>query len=268
MAFIRRNRVWLAPSTIVALGVALILWIAVGAPNRSDASPPPGALANQTTWAPLDSVAAGQIDRLRRDAGLDDDALIALNLTSVQLENWLGSIRTWYEANSEQFAARRQALADVRGMIVLHQGAISRGEDARTQLEAARAQLLQLQSDFDTFVNGCASNRRSELTESQQTLMDRMRQQRDLPIPYRVLSLTPEQRSALQAALQRYAQRCTTLRADDAREEARVALDREISAAIGAANVQLLDSLRQYVGVSADRLVAALGTVFPVEDES
>src|SRR5262245_55602172 len=128
MAAVRRNAPWLAPLALLLL-MGVIGWRGFRGQIPQASAAVAAAAAQHQTYPALDPTAAYQIDRLRKDAGLDDDVLGVLNLDSATLVNVLASVRSWYESNAVQLDARQRGLAEQREMVRALHSRIQMGED-------------------------------------------------------------------------------------------------------------------------------------------
>lgn len=264
MAAIRQNARWLS-ATGLLLGAAFVVWWWV-LPRPATGEPPAAAAAALPllqTYEPLDAVAAGQIDELRRENALDDDTLAALDLSSSELETVLASARTWYETNVAKWVSRRSAVADQRALIRKFLSDINNGIDRSAELSAARQQLPLLEADREALAVLLRQTTGAGLSQGQRTLADGMRARRSSPMPYRVLTLTAEQDRALRRALNRYRQRISVTRSAQTRSTIRADFDQELAAGIGAVNLQTLATLRTYRGSASERVTAAVQLVLP-----
>lgn len=257
MAVIRRS-----PGLFGGLGVLVIVlvfgWLLWPHPQASSAEQ--GYLA-------LDAVTAGRIEVLRADAGLDDDALAALDLTPAQLESALAALRSGYEANSSTWIARWSALADQRARVRLLESAINRGQDESSALAAARQGLAQLEAEYQSAVAGLRTTALASASEPQQLLAQRMAAQRAVPMPLRVLELSAGQQTELSAASCRYHQRLALARTSEARALIESEYHQQLESILGTPAMQTLTGLGERLGPASERVVAALRTVLPIGGE-
>jgi len=253
MAVIRRHpRLFGGLSlTLALLALVWLLW-----PHVPPAQADPG-------YDPLDPVKAARVHALRRALALDNDVLACLDLESPQLESLLAQLRSWYETNSTDLAQRQAAVADQRARVRQLESAVNMGEDRVAELTAARQQLATLEAQYATYLAGVRQSLIGGLPAPSQALVARMDAARELPMPFRVLALTPEQLQACQAARTRYQQRLTVARTNDQRVSAQAAYEQDLEAAIGTQNLQTLAALKNYLGPASERVVAALNLVLP-----
>lgn len=119
--------------------IGILVWYSSIATPPAHATPAAAAALRLPPPELLDPVTAGEIDALRRDTGLSNEALDVLNLNDpVTL---LSDMKTWYDSNREELATRRKAIADLQGAIRLHRSAIACGQDESEALNTARTQL-------------------------------------------------------------------------------------------------------------------------------
>jgi hypothetical protein len=258
MAVVRRNAGWLSAAVLVLCAAVAGWWLL---------TPRPAPAMVQEGYTPLDAVAAGHIDALRRENGLDDDTLAALDATAAQLESVLAESRDWYDGNKTDLLTHWSGLADQRALIRRYQSEVAMGTDRASELASARQQLAQLEASYATFVAGLRQAAWVDLSDSQETLAEHMRARRDVPMPFRVLELSAAQDAGWQRARTRYLQRLAVTREAADRATIRAQYAQELETAIGSANLQNLASLRSYLGPASQRVVAAVQTVLPVESE-
>lgn len=258
MAVIRRN-----PELFSGLAIAVVLTLAAGWLLW----PSPEPTLAQEGHQPLDAVAAGQVDILRQDAGLDDNVLAALDLTDVQLETVLAELRDWYDTNSATLISAWSALGDQRARVRLLESAIAMGENRATALANARQQLVTLETQYETLLAGLRTAAWGEVGASQRALAQRMHAQQTLPMPFRVLDLSAGQQENLHRLLARHHQRLAVTRDPQQRAAVQRQYRQELERVIGASGMQTLAALDQYLGASSQRVVAAVQTVLPLRPE-
>jgi hypothetical protein len=259
MAVLRRNTGWLSLAGILVCALAVGGWVL----SRSA----PAAVAMQQSYQPLDAVSASQIEALRRENGLDDDALAAIDASAQQLEALLVAVRSWHETNAAVWFQKRSAVADQRALIRQLRSAINMGRDRTAELAAAIRQLTQLEADYESSVAGLRLAAAVGLSPNQQALAERMRLRRSISMPFRVLGLNGAQDRALRQARSRYHQRLAVTRDTQQRATIREEYEQELESALGTANLQWLNTLRGYLGPASERVVAAVQTVLAVEPQ-
>jgi hypothetical protein len=258
MAVLRRNAGRVSVGVLVVCAL-LAAWWAL--------SPHPPRAVAEGRYDALDAVAAAQVDLLRRENGLDDDALAAMNLNDGQLEVVLAAARAWYETNVSALVAKWSGIADQRALIRHYRSQINMGQDMSNELEAAERQLAQLESAYETFVSGLRRTALAGLSDSQQAMSEHMRLRRELPMPFRVLDLSEAQDTGWQQARTRYLQRLAVTRDAQTRATIRGQYARHLETALGSGNMQTLATLRGYLGAASGRVVAVVQLVLPVETE-
>lgn len=251
MAAIRQNAGWL--SVVAVCGVVLASW-------RFGVLP---AVSAQQTYTPLDDATQSSVDDLRRTAGLDNDALAALNLTEDQLEGMLAAVRTWHESTVATLRERRSALADARAAVRIEQSAVDNGQQRAEHLFRAKSQRTTAQASYDQLLTDLHAQAVSGLTPGEVALLFRLQANRVVQMPFRVLELSEEESGALQQALFKYGQRMATIRDEEERAAARIAFQSELASAIGAQNVATINGLGSYVPAASLRVTTALTEVLP-----
>lgn len=259
MAVVRRNAGWFSVAGVLLCLIAGGWWL-------WSVDPAP-AMSQQGGYTPLDEAAAGHIEFLRRENGLDNDVLASLNLDAEELETLLAAVRDWYETNSAQFVTRYAALADKHALIRNYRSQIGMGVDCSSELATAQQELAQLETSYETLVAGLRRAALAELSNSQQALAEHMRSRRDVPMPFRVLDLNAAQDDGWQRARRHYLQQLCATRDANARATFSSAYDQELATALGTQNLQNLGSLSGYLGAASVRVVTAVQTVLPVDDE-
>ena len=257
MAVIRRNpRMTVLVFTMLAVVIAG--WLIWPGPQPALAGPP---------YTPIDAVTAARIDVLCDGAGLDDDVLACLNLTSEQLATVLDGVRTWYETYEADWLTAHTAVEQQRAVVRHLEAAHVHDGAADGALTTARQELDQRETALDTQLAGLRSTVGTTLSAGQITLWERMRSRTQVAMPYRILALTSAQDRARVGATRRYVQRLKTVEDEDQRAAVEATYAQELETAIGTENLQLLASLRGYRGVASEALVLALNEVFPLEEE-
>ena len=256
MAALRRHPYALGSVCAGAL-VCLALW---------SASPASLLFYWNEGYTPLDPQAASDIQTLRTDAGLDDNALAIANLSDAQAEAVLAAVRAWYESNLAGWRERNAAIAAQRGLIAVYGAEISNGTDRRSDYVAAERALATARSDYETQLAVLRQTALASITEGQRSAIETVRAGRSLPMPYCALGLDETQKLALVAASTRYQQRL--LGADaEGRQSIESDYAGELRSAIGSANIEALNNLRSYLTPASERVVTAVQKVLPVASE-
>lgn len=256
MPVIRSNAAWLSAVAVCSIAVVASLRLATLP-----------AVSAQQTYAPLDDATQASIRDLRRAAGLDNDALAALNLTQNQLEHMLAAVRTWHESTFATLQERRSALADARAAVRIERSAVDSGQQRAEQLAQAKSQLITAQTSYDQLLADIREQAADDLAPTELALLSRFYANRAMQMPYRVLDLTAVELGALQQALFKYGQRVATARGDEARAQALEAFRSELASAIGAQNVATISGLGSYLPDASSRVTSALAQVFPTQVE-
>jgi hypothetical protein len=256
MAAIRRNP-GITVFVCLSLTAALVAWLAWPSPAPAWAG---------SGYTALDAVTADRIAVLRQDVGLDDDALACADLSAAQLEGTLAALRTWYAAEQADWLAASAAVADRRAVIRRLESAIANGQAEASALNAARQELTQAQAAYETLLAGLRTAATAGLSDSQRTVLNQMRTHRAVCMPFRILDISAEQQAGLARVLADYHQRLALVRNASAQAALAAEHAQAVADAIGADNVTLLAALAAYRGAAAERVVAALHLVLPVEN--
>lgn len=256
MAVIRRNPAafLLVGSVGLAVLAGLLVW----------PDPPPAAA--DPAYEVLAPATAHRVTALRSAAGLDDDALAALNLSAEQLYTLLGEVRDWYDTDGAEAWAARAAVVDQEARIRQLRTALHLGADARAALTAAQQTLAQLEAAYANELAGLRASVAGTLSPSQSALLDHLRAHDDVPMPFRILGLTSAQQAALSQARADYLQQRALARDDEARTEAADTYRQALAGALGPEHLQTLAAFAAYRAGAAARVVAALNEVLPVQE--
>ena len=259
MAIVRGNA-RLVGGFLAILFMGLMAWWVANAIPESQATlaflPPEPA-------QPLTRLDAARLNELRQDVGLTDDALGVLDFSDVQLDGVLTDLREWYFSNEEQLAAARSAVADAQASIRVLKSRLSTGDPAEglaEQLATSKTTLATATAAYETLITTARTSVMGNESPQQLALLERMRNFRETPMPFRALDLTVEQRRALTAALNAYGQRVS------------VAGNQEVpgvdwAAIVGAQNFQQMGAINAVRGPASHRVVAALTRNLPVEPD-
>jgi len=269
MALVRRRPILSSSVLLIICAVA-----ALGAARAVHVWPfaPAGLLApiplpyDPEEYEALDPVAATQIAELRIAAGLDDDALAACNLSDSELETVLAGVRTWFELNVSSWITNTSSVADKRALIRGCDSDIANGIDKSGVRAETIAQLDSAKTDRESLLTSLRSAVLNGFSEGVRGLIDLMRAQPDAPMPYRVLSLTSEQKDKIGQARSRYGQRCAATNDAGELAEIQTDFDTEIATILGQNNVTTLENMATYRGPASERVVAAVKKVLPVAE--
>jgi len=265
MAFARRNAGWITVAALLGgvglVGASWIAWRWLPARPAMLAALPP------QSYTPLDEMSFGEVQQLRRDLHLDDDALGCMNLTATQLETLVAGLRNWYETNAADLRARRAALADQRALVRHHESEIKMGRGDVASLTDARGQLAVLEAAHASYLAGVETQVLASLSDAQRTQFDIAKANATMPMPLRALNLTAGQADAVRAARARYFRSIGVQRDPELLAAIKADYEQAVANAVGAANAQQLDTLRGILGPASVRVVSALNLVLPEEDE-
>jgi hypothetical protein len=226
--------------------------------------PRPTAQAQGGPYAPLRPDAAAQLQALRNAAALDDDALITLNADPTQLEHLLSSLRQWAETHDADWRAASSAVADAQARIRLLVAAQNIGQDRTADLAAAQQQLAPLQTQLDTLLQQARTACLAGLSNDQLAQLEHLRSQPNLPMTFRLLTLTPDQQQALSQLNTDYNQQIALVRDPQARGALADAYNRQLADLIGPTNAQTLSTFNAFAGPASERVVTTLNLVLPV----
>lgn len=255
MAILRRNAPWFG-LVLFLCTVGLIGWWVYSPIPQTQALV---AFAPFEPATPLARLDAARLEQLRRDVGLDDDTLGALGLSDAELDSVLSGLRGWYEQHAAALDTARSATADAHARIRSIRSKMDTGGDTAAltqQLTAARTELATAQSAYETLLTGVRSSVVGAGATERLSLINRMRSQKEMPMPYRALALSAEQRKNLRKALNAQAQRAGG---------AGPAVDWDV--VLGAGSAQQMASINATRGPASSRVVAALKRNLPVEAE-
>lgn len=261
MAAIRRSAPWLGLGTLFPACVT-ILWM--GGPAHSAPAAMRAALFVFDDYAPLDEVAAFRIEQLRNDAGLDDDALAAANLSSQQLEAVLAALRSWYEGNTAGFVSATSAITDQRALLRECQSAVQSGRTPPAEIATVNLALAQATASYTATLSGLRANVLAGLSEGQRAVADRTFANKGQSLPQRVMSLSQEQRTNLRRIEASFRQRIAVLAGSD-RDQAQSDYGTAMASAMGQDNATLASALAGYRGGAAARVLAAVQKVLPTD---
>lgn len=265
MAVIRRH-----PGIFSSVGfcllVGVIVFLNLGRHGISTAAarvaddPPPG---NPPAYSVVGPVEAGDVARLRTETALDNESLAALNLSGDAATAVLAGIRSWYETNVASWQAKASAVADQQGLLRAYEGAVARGAQTELDPNAIRQALTAAQSDYATTLGGLRQAALGGLNENQHSLADLMYARKGVSMPYRAVSLTGDQDTALRKLRQRCAQQIDNAASTEAKQAAAQQFGDSLPSTIGSGNCDALSQMASYMGGASERLVNAEATVFP-----
>lgn len=227
--------------------VAVVLLTAIAVPAIWTAWPGGAGAATAATTAEQTSFASFSdaqraalrqqwlaVDRLRRQAGLGDEALRPMDLTATQCEALYTVAWTWQQQNGptlEALEARVAAgsAADAAG----HQAWIDAMVQRRQLLEGLRQALL------------------AQLPVEAQAVAQAIDENAGVPAPYSRLRLTPEQRAQLREELYTQAFRLGAARTAEERQQVTADHQRRLQGLLGASYQWELDQSAQATGGAA-----------------
>ena len=262
MAIVRANARLLG-SVLTVLILGMMAWWAFSPIPKSEATLATLAMLPPEPILPLTRLDAARLHELRQDVGLNDDALGVLDLSDAQLDEVLTDLRGWHSEHATQLAAARSAIADAQANIRLLTSRINTGDGAENlpaQLATAKASLVTAKAAYETLLTSVRTSVISAESPQQLALIERMRSQERIPMPYRALELNDQQRRDLIAALVAHSQRVSL-----AGNEAVPPID--LAGVLGAQNIQQLASINAVRGPASHRVVAALSRNLPVVPE-
>lgn len=224
-----------------------------------------------TTYEPLDAVSASRVSRFRADLGLDDDALVGLNLSATQIEQALDQCRT----------AAVTLHAEIHALRVVIGGKESALRNARRRIrigprdDALIASLPALQQDiatakaaYQTYLDTIRTQVAAAFTATQAARWPVFRANAGERMPERMLSLSDGDRQALHRARRHYRLRLAQAADAGTREAAKTTYDTERSTILGTNNLQIIADYATNAPAASERVVEQVQKVLAVEDET
>lgn len=267
-AIVRRN--WPAVLILACAGV-LVLSLALPhafQPSSVVQATEPSA---ERTFMPLAAEDYGALRNLRDELGLDNDALIALNLTPEATEQILAAMRGWYEQNKATLQAHdvtvgQKALALRKIEAKIRMG--PRDEAVLASRPPAVQEVNAARSARQAFLEGLVTAVGAQLTSKQAAAVATLRANRNEPMPYRQLALTDQQKTALRTARRRYAGRSATAQDAQSRESAIAAWNEQLATILTSTQQRTLAAFAEYAPAAAERVLAAEHKVLHSVDEA
>ncbi len=257
----------------IMLGVFLVaiagggwLWWAapdVGVSHAQDPPPP-------EEYADLDPIEASRIAGLRNDLGLDDDALVGLNLTADQAEDVLALVREEALDEHETIHARKVAIAEKEGALRAARRKIRigpRDETLIASIPTLKADIATAEAQYETLLAGVRTRMNSLLSETQQSTWAALRANTGMRMPDRLLSLSDEERRELKRARRHYRRRLAQASDATERAAAKSTYESDRDDVLDATDDQVLAAYHTSAGDASERVVFAVDTVLPVEAE-
>jgi hypothetical protein len=265
MAILRRNAGWLGTIGGLALMAAVVWWVFTPATSSNAMLT---AVAYWPSVPELTAVQAGQIERLRRDSGLDDDALACLDLSDDELDVVFTDLREWFDANATALANKLDAVATARNAVNAIRSQFDMGteEDAQN-LESAVANLAAAKSEYEALLVAAREDALESVSAGKAAIVTRMKANHAVAMPFRFLELSDEQRDQLHVAQGRHFRIIGTLPADLDQTDAHDQHQQALETALGAEAIAELSDLAEFRAESARRLVAAIQRNLPVQDD-
>ena len=149
----------------------------------------------------------GQVDGLLNHLSLDHEALVALNLTALQAEDVLDTVRTWRLTNQATLAARKTDIDNAVHARRQIEKTIALGPaDAQNDQTLAqdRQDLVDAHAAYDTALNSLRTDVNTILSASQEDTWTAIQSGHGQSMPIRMLDLSDQQRVDIGKAWQRY----------------------------------------------------------------
>jgi len=197
MKVLRRN--WMTLATVFSLVLLASVWWRASSLHAVVAIAP--------DYVPMSAVERDAVLKVLSDAALDTDALVALNLSTLQAESVLSTARTWQSNNAGTLTTHQAtidaAIADVRSQEKsIAAGPAQEGQDAA--LAAAVTSLVTAKADYSAALAPLQSSIAAVLSASQNITWTAIKTGHGQAMPLRMLALSDSQRIALEGQWQEF----------------------------------------------------------------
>ncbi len=226
----------------------------------------PAEAAMLIAYLELSEQDAAEIDQIRRDLSMDGAALCCLDLSEPELDLVLNAVRTWHGTNSESWRSAHRAVADQIGIVRHIQSELRQGRGEVAELQSARATLAQRESEYDDLIDQLRQLVLASWTPAVRDTYANIADQPGLPLPFRALDLTQEQREAVATARRVYRARMAVELPDDVAAAERSSFEAAVASAIGSSNQLKLTAINETSTAASARVVASEQRVLPVDD--
>lgn len=218
----------------------------------------------------LNAIAAGRIAELRRDLGLDNDALVGLNVTDAQVEQILALARTSAIDREAEITALQVAIGQEKGALREVRRKIRigpRDEAVIASLPTLERNLAAAEGQYEQFLGGLRQQVDGILDGAQRAQWAVLRNNAGLRLPDRLLALSDEQRVELLRAKRRQRRRRAVAQDAPGRAAAAASHQAERAAVLSPGHQQVLVAFQQTAPAASERVVQAVNKVLPVEEE-
>lgn len=196
MAHIRKH--WQGSSlTVLIFSLLGIVWWKAGTSPTASADP----------VVPMTDAQRNFVERVLAEVSLDRDALVALNPTQPSAESWLGTVKTWALANQSTIATLSATVDEKTHAVYQIEKAIAIGpynESHASQLTGARSDLASAKTSYRNGFGSLETSVSQALSAEQRATWTAIKTGHGQDMPYRMLTLSDEQRVSLGDAIRRY----------------------------------------------------------------
>lgn len=201
---------------------------------------------------------------------LDQDSLIALNVSGQQAEDLLAAARTWYQNNHATLATRQatidtklHALRELKREIALGPYDPSHAQG----LALARQELATARAAFRTTVTPAQAGLGEEMSQSQLATWTAIQSGHGQRMPIRMLALSDDQRLALSRAQRSYEWRHAAATTAEERSAALSTWETALEDILTQDQETIVASYYSNYADASEAVTEAFGTVLPVTDE-
>ncbi len=252
--------------SVVCLGVVLTgtFWLSGSRSSEVQAQVPPEPVA-------LTAVERDLITGVMDESHLDRDALIALNLSAVQAADIMETCRTWCLAQQATLATHNTTIAAKVLALRNIKAAIRQGPpnpEHAQQLATAQSELATARAAYASTINALATSVSSELSASQRTTWDAIKQGLGQTMPIRMLALTAQQRTDLSRALRRHKWRMAAASTTDEQSAALTAHNTALSGILTPEQQQVISSFNSNYADTSAVIAGAVADELPLPSAS
>jgi len=228
----------------------------------------PVARADERPSQPVNEATFDRIGQLRAKLGVDDEALVAMNVSQQQALDILTACRQWCETNSATCRQRELEVVHAQRALRETQRRIRvgpRDQEVIQSLRQRQADLDRARSSYDAYLGdslGAAIDRL--LTAEQRALRPVLAANPDERMPYRAMTLTDEQSRALKTAYRRYRHAIRKAAGAEARQQARQRLDASLERILTYEQQTFAQSWRENTASASARVQEAVHEALPV----
>lgn len=199
--------------------------------------------------------------------GLDDGALIALNLSEAQAEAVVASARTWHEAQAERVRADQADVATQRHAWQEAQKAVRQGsnlDNGHREVAAALEALQLAEAHRRDRLSELESSIASQLSESQRSAWLSLTVERGRCTWMRLMAWSTEQSELLTVARQSRRESLTARTASETRRSAQQGWESSVQSILTQDQAQMAAAYERFVKSSTSNVARAVALVLPV----